>query len=51
MKTEHHSFKLNVPMDLMQKLKEIAERESRSVTSQMNLMLRKQVENETTTQK
>lgn len=48
-KTKH--FKLNVPADLMEKLKEVAVRESRSVTSQINLMLRKQVEAEHATQK
>lgn len=46
MKPDTKHFKLNVPADLMEKLKEIAQRESRSVTSQMNLMLRKQVEAE-----
>ncbi|MBR9841440.1 MAG: hypothetical protein GYB50_26840 [Rhodobacteraceae bacterium] len=46
-KTKH--FKLNVPSDLMVKLKEISERECRSVTSQINLMLRKQVEAEEAT--
>jgi hypothetical protein len=44
---EHKSqFKLNVPEPLMERLKEIARRESRSVTAQMNLMLRRQVEAE-----
>lgn len=51
MKAEVHSFKLNVPTDLMAKLKEIATRESRSVSAQMNLMLRRQVEAEETAQK
>lgn len=51
MKPETKHFKLNAPVDLMEKLKEIAERESRSVTAQMNLMLRKQVESDATTQK
>lgn len=44
MKTEMTPFKLNVPADLMVKLKEVAAGESRSVTAQVNLMLRKQVE-------
>lgn len=44
MKPETKHFKLNVPADLMMKLKEIALRESRSVTAQVNLMLRRQVE-------
>lgn len=49
MKPETHSFKLNVHKDLMMKLKEIALRESRSVSAQMNLMLRRQVEAEEAT--
>ncbi|BBU58500.1 hypothetical protein KU6B_47650 [Mameliella alba] len=49
MKAEKKHFKLNVPADLMEKLKEIAEREARSVTSQINLMLRRQVEAEEAT--
>lgn len=51
MKTDNHSFKLNVPLDLMDMLKQIARRESRSVTAQMNLMLRKQAEAEEAAQK
>lgn len=46
MKPDTKHFKLNVPSDLMAKLKSIAAREARSVTAQMNLMLRKQVEAE-----
>ena len=46
MKPDTKHFKLNVPSDLMAKLKDIAAREARSVTSQMNLMLRRQVEAE-----
>jgi hypothetical protein len=44
MQTNTRQFKLNMPLDLMDSLKEIAVRESRSVTAQINLMLRKQVE-------
>lgn len=44
MKAETKHFKLNAPADLMEKLKKIAAGESRSVTAQVNLMLRKQVE-------
>lgn len=51
MKPEKKHFKLNMPADLMDRLKEIAVRESRSVTSQVNLMLRKQVEADEATQK
>lgn len=43
MKAEVKPFKLNVPADLMEMLKDIARRESRSISAQMNLMLRKQV--------
>lgn len=46
MKSDTKHFKLNVPSDLMERLKQIASRESRSVTAQINLMLRKQVEAE-----
>lgn len=38
------SFKLNVPEDLLEKLKDIAARENRSVTAQINRMLSQQVE-------
>lgn len=51
MNLETKPFKLNVPAELMEKLKEIAKRESRSVSAQMNLMLRKQVEAKTADQK
>lgn len=44
MKPDKTQFKIAMPTDLMEKLKEIAVRESRSVSAQMNLMLRKQVE-------
>lgn len=44
MRKEVHQYKFNVPIDLMEKLREISARESRSVSAQMNLMLRKQVE-------
>lgn len=44
MKPDTKHFKLNMPSDLMIALKEIAVRESRSMTAQINLMLRKQVE-------
>ncbi len=43
MKPDTRHFKLNVPTDLMERLREIALRESRSVTAQINLMLRAQV--------
>ncbi|WP_158275163.1 hypothetical protein [Thioclava sp. NG1] len=51
MKVEVQPFKLNVHKDVMVKLKEIAVRESRSVSAQMNLMLRKQVEADEAAQK
>ena len=51
MKPETTSFKLNVHTDLMVKLKEIALRESRSVSAQMNRMLRAQVEADAAAQK
>lgn len=51
MKAETKHFKLNVPADLMEKVKEIALREARSVTAQMNLMLRRQVDSEEAAQK
>lgn len=51
MKPESHPFKLNVPQDLMTTLKHIAARECRSLSAQMNLMLRKQVEAEEAAQK
>lgn len=44
MKPDTKHFKLNAPADLMDKLKEIANHESRSVTAQVNLMLRRQIE-------
>lgn len=37
MKPETRHFKLNVPADLLETLKQIAARESRSVTAQVNL--------------
>lgn len=49
MKTETKHFKLNVPSDLMVKLTGIAAREARSVTAQINLMLRRQVQAEEAT--
>lgn len=51
MKPGHTHFKLNVPVDLMGKLKGVADRESRSVTAQINLMLRKQIEADEADQK
>lgn len=51
MKPEVHPFKLNVPINLMDAIKTIAVRESRSVSAQMNLMLRKQVEADEAAQK
>ena len=45
-----HQFKLNLSPDLLVKLKEIAERDSRSVTSLINLMLRRQIEKDTADQ-
>lgn len=49
MKPDTRHFKLNLPADLLATLKQIAARESRSVTAQVNLMLRKQAEAETST--
>ncbi|WP_323771208.1 hypothetical protein [Antarctobacter sp.] len=43
METENKHFKLNVPIDLYGELKKLAVRESRSMTSQINLMLRRQL--------
>ena len=51
MKPQTTAFKLNVPDELLENLREIAARESRSVTAQINLMLRRQVEAETADQK
>ena len=51
MENDRKHFKLNVPSELMEKLKSVALRESRSVTAQINLMLRKQVEAEEAEQK
>lgn len=51
MKPEAYPFKLNVHADLMDKLKTVAARESRSVSAQMNLMLRKQIEADEADQK
>lgn len=51
MKPETKHFKLNVPTDLMEKVKDIALREARSVTAQINVMLRRQVETEEAAQK
>ncbi|MFN3312562.1 MAG: hypothetical protein ACK46Q_03745 [Hyphomonas sp.] len=46
MKPNTKHFKLNVPADLLDTLKQIAMRESRSVTAQINLMLMKQAQAE-----
>lgn len=43
MKPESKHFKLNVPPDLLENLKVLAASESRSMTSQINLMLRRQL--------
>lgn len=43
MKTENKHFKLNVPPELLADLKELAVSEGRSMTSQINLMLRQQL--------
>lgn len=51
MTTDTTHFKINMPVDLMEKLKEAAVRESRSVTGQIVRMLRHQVETEARTQK
>lgn len=51
MKPEVKSFKINVPADLMDALKAIAARENRSVSAQMNRMLRNQVAADEATQK
>ena len=39
-------FKLNVPTDLMEKLKDAAAKESRTITSQINVMLIRQFESQ-----
>lgn len=44
MKIETKQYKMNCPADLMARLKEIAQRESRSVSAQVIRMLRQQVE-------
>lgn len=43
MESKSTSFKLNLPLALKEQLHRIAEREGRSVTSQINVMLRQQV--------
>ncbi|WP_172327841.1 Arc family DNA-binding protein [Mangrovicoccus sp. HB161399] len=44
MKADTKHFKLNLPTDLLDQLREIAGHECRSVTAQIVLMLRKQIE-------
>lgn len=51
MKSEIRQFKLNVPTALFDALKEIAVRESRSVSAQVTLMLREKVEADQSAQK
>ena len=48
---EKEQFKMNVPADLKGKLREIARRECRSLSAQIILMLRRQIEAQEANQK